>query len=76
MDDGYLFGPADVMDEVEADLRADLQAKGMKIDAGKWQNYALPNERRMIGEQRARQGLKPWLWGGGDARPRGWRCGG
>jgi hypothetical protein len=63
MDDGYLFGPADVMDAVEADLRADLKAKGMKIDAGKWQNYALPDERRRIGEQRAQGGLEPWLWG-------------
>jgi hypothetical protein len=29
------------MDAVEADLRADLTAKDMEIDAGKWQNYEL-----------------------------------
>ena len=63
MDDGYLFGPAAVMDDVEKDLRADLQARGMKVDAGKWQNYAVPGERRRIGMQRAQQGLEPWLWG-------------
>jgi hypothetical protein len=29
----------------------------------KWQNYALPDERRRIEEQRAQLGLEPWLWG-------------
>jgi hypothetical protein len=45
------------------DLRAGLKAKGMNIDAGKWHNYTLPDERRMIGEKRAQLGLDPWLWG-------------
>jgi hypothetical protein len=54
------MGPADVMDAVEADLRADLKAKGMKIDAGKWHR---------IGEQRAQLGLEPWLWGAAVRAP-------
>jgi hypothetical protein len=51
------------MDAVEANLRADLKAKGMEIDAGKWLNYALPDARRRNGDPRAQGGLEPWLWG-------------
>ena len=63
MDDAYLLGPVDVLDEVEGELRRALRGAGMRVDDGKWLTWAAPDVRRRVVAEREEAGLPPWAWG-------------
>ena len=63
MDDAYLLGPVDVLDEVEGELRRALHGAGMRVDDDKWLTWAAPDVRRRVVAEREEAGLPPWAWG-------------
>ena len=56
MDDAYLLGPVDVLDEVEGELRCALRGAGMRVDDGKWLTWAAPDVRRRVVAERVSAG--------------------